>query len=147
MRILAVSSGGGHWIELLRLRPALDGHDVDFVTVQRSYSADVTGSGFHVVRDATQWDLVGLALLALQMLVLVIRIRPDTVVSTGAAPGYFAIRFGKLLRARTIWIDSLANVDEVSRAGRLARRYTDLWLTQWPNLATEDGPEYAGQIL
>ena len=31
-RILAVSSGGGHWVELMRLRPAFEGHDVAFVT-------------------------------------------------------------------------------------------------------------------
>ncbi|MBT8423046.1 MAG: UDP-N-acetylglucosamine--LPS N-acetylglucosamine transferase, partial [Gammaproteobacteria bacterium] len=68
-------------------------------------------------------------------------------VSTGAAPGYFAIRFGKLLGAKTIWIDSLANVEQLSRAGRMAERYSDLWLTQWPDLAGGDGPDYAGQVI
>ena len=29
-RVLAISSGGGHWIQLLRLRPAFAGADVHF---------------------------------------------------------------------------------------------------------------------
>jgi hypothetical protein len=42
-KILAVSSGGGHWIELLRVRPAFEGADVVYVTVRRDYAGDVPG--------------------------------------------------------------------------------------------------------
>jgi len=147
MRVLAVSSGGGHWIELLRLRPAFEGCDVHFVTVQGDYRRDVGGAPFYTVRDATAWTPLGLLRLMVQLAAVMLRVRPDVVVTTGAAPGYLAIVCGKVLRARTVWVDSLANVDELSRAGRLAGRFADLWLTQWPELATEDGPEYAGQVL
>ena len=57
------------------------------------------------------------------------------------------MRFGKLIGARTIWIDSLANVDQLSKAGRMAGPHADLWLTQWPDLAGDNGPDYAGQVL
>ena len=56
MTILAVASGGGHWIELLRLRPAFGDQAVHYVTVQDKYRDDVAGSPFHVVRDATRWQ-------------------------------------------------------------------------------------------
>jgi hypothetical protein len=32
-RFMAVSSGGGHWIQLLRVSPAFSGCDITFVTV------------------------------------------------------------------------------------------------------------------
>src|SRR4051794_23789684 len=64
-----------------------------------------------------------------------LRKRPDVVVSTGAAPGYLAIRGARLLGARTAWIDRVANVDELSLSGRLASARADLCLTQWPRLA------------
>lgn len=145
--ILAVASGGGHWIELLRLRPAFDGHRVDYVTVRGDYRDDVAACGFHQVNDATGWNRLGLIQLLIRIGFIMLKVRPDVVVSTGAAPGYFAIRLGKLLGAKTIWVDSLANVEELSRAGQLAGRYADLWLTQWPKLATDQGPEFAGQVL
>lgn len=146
-RVLAVASGGGHWVQLQRLRPALEHHDVAFVTTNRGYEREVAPSRLHVVNDASRTTKLGLVLLALRMAVILLRERPDVVISTGAAPGYFALRLGRLLGARTIWIDSIANVDEMSMAGRLARPYADLWLTQWPHLASPEGPQFAGAVL
>lgn len=147
LRVLAVSSGGGHWIELLRLVPAFQEHKVSFACVRDDYQADIGSAPFFKLRDATRWNPFGASVLALQVLILVARMRPNIVISTGAAPGYFALRFGKWFGARTIWIDSLANVDEMSRSGAMVGKYADLYLTQWPHLATPKGPSYAGQVI
>ena len=55
-KILAIASGGGHWVQLLRLRAAFEGHDVVFATVDRRYAAQVPGHRFHVFNDATRWQ-------------------------------------------------------------------------------------------
>ena len=146
-RILAVSSGGGHWVQLLRLRPAFEGHSVSYVTVNRVYATDVKDQRFFAVRDATRWNKFGLSILALQILLILLRERPSVVVSTGAAPGYFAVRLGKMLGARTVWIDSIANVEELSLSGQLVGPYADLWMTQWPELARPRGPRYEGSLI
>ncbi len=146
-RVLAISSGGGHWVQLLRLGPAWQGCDVTYVTVNRAYRSDVPDTPFRAINDATRWDRLKLLLMCARILSIVLRVRPDVVVSTGAAPGYFAIRFGRWCGARTVWIDSIANVEEMSMTGRLVRSYADLWLTQWPHLATADGPQYVGAVL
>jgi len=147
MKILAVASGGGHWVQLLRLRPAFVGQHVTYVSVDRAYRAEIGAAPFHVVNDATRWNRFGLIRLAARMLWIVLRKRPDVVVTTGAAPGYFAIMFGRLLGARTTWIDSMANVDRLSLSGEKAGRWADLWLTQWPALAHAGGPRYEGTVL
>lgn len=146
-RILAISSGGGHWVQLLRLRPAFSGDQVSFVTVRRDYQSDVPGERFFVINDATRWDKIGLVRMGIRLAWIMLRVRPHVVISTGAAPGYFAIRLGKLMGARTIWLDSIANVEEISMTGRMVGRHADLWLTQWPHLATEDGPRHVGAVV
>jgi UDP-N-acetylglucosamine:LPS N-acetylglucosamine transferase len=146
-KVLAVASGGGHWMQLMRLLPALNGYEVVFVTVSDSYRRLVPGNRFYAVRDANRWNKFLLIALAGKIAWIVCKERPDAVISTGAAPGYFAIVFGHLLGARTIWVDSIANVERLSMSGRLAGKYADLWLTQWPQLATADGPRYAGAVL
>jgi len=146
-RILAVASGGGHWVQLLRLRPAFSGHHVAFVTVRPEYASELTGEPFYVINDATRWDKLGLLRMALRLLWIVLRERPDVVVSTGAAPGYFALRLGKLLGARTIWLDSIANVEQLSMTGAMLGRHADLWLTQWEHLALPQGPRHLGSVL
>lgn len=145
LKVLAVASGGGHWVQLCRCLPAFAGHDVVCVTVRGAYASEVD-CRLHVVRDATRWSPLAVAVLGLQMLWIVLRERPRIVFSTGAAPGLFGLLWGRLLGARTIWLDSVANVEEISMAGRLAGRWAHLWLTQWPALAKTDGPEYAGAV-
>jgi hypothetical protein len=78
-----------------------------------------------------------------------IKHRPDVVISTGAASGYFALRIGKLFGAKTIWLDSIANAEELSLSGAKVQKHADLWLTQWEHLANpqEGGPEYKGAVL
>lgn len=155
-KVLAVSSGGGHWTELQRLRPAWEGAHVDFVVTDASYRAGVAETAAAsgrpaprvcVVPDANARQKLRLMRLALGMLWVVMRLRPDVVISTGAAPGYFAIRFGKLFGARTVWVDSIANAAEMSLSGKLAQRHCDLWLTQWPHIATATGAVCAGAVM
>lgn len=146
-RILAVASGGGHWVQLLRLRPAFAGCDVTYVTVSAAYRSDVGDARFHVINDATRWDKVGLVKMALTLAWIVLSTRPHVVISTGAAPGYFAIRMARMLGARTIWLDSIANVEEISMTGAIVGKHANLWLTQWPHLARPEGPACKGAVL
>lgn len=144
--LMAVASGGGHWVQLMRLRPVFEGRDVAWVTTQADYRKDVNGP-LHVVRDANLWDKLGLLLLFLQMAWLVVRLRPRVIITTGAAPGFAALLFGRLLGARTIWVDSIANAETLSGSGSRAGRWAHVWLTQWEHLATPEGPHYWGAVL
>jgi cellulose synthase/poly-beta-1,6-N-acetylglucosamine synthase-like glycosyltransferase len=72
---------------------------------------------------------------------------PHKVITTGAAPGFFAVRLGKLLGAQCCWLDSIANAERLSLSGERAGPVADLWLTQWPGLASPHGPHYQGAVL
>jgi hypothetical protein len=147
-KILAISSGGGHWVQLLRLRPAFDGCDVVFATVKEGYRANLApGSEFRLIPDGNRWNKTGLLRAFFAILRLVWRERPDVVISTGASPGYFAIRIGNLFGARTIWVDSIANGEELSLSGQKVGPHAALWLTQWAHLARPQGPHYRGNVL
>lgn len=146
-RVLAVASGGGHWVELMRLMPAFEHEHVTFVTVNSAYRAERPDQKMYIVNDATRWNKLAVLFSAIRILFIMVRERPHVVVTTGAAPGYFAILFGRWLGARTIWVDSLANVEQLSMSGQMAGKHADLWLTQWPHLADSNGPQYAGAVL
>jgi UDP-N-acetylglucosamine:LPS N-acetylglucosamine transferase len=146
-KILAIASGGGHWIQLLRLRPAFIGADVAYASVNASLAADVTGHRFHRFIDANRDQKWALLKQVLQIGWILLIVRPDVIVSTGASCGYVAIRIGRLLGARTLFIDSIANAERLSLSGHMACRHANLMLTQWPHLASSDGPEYQGSVL
>ncbi len=161
VRVLAIASSGGHWIELFRLRPAWDGCDVSYVTTKKGYADEVFKDAkerdlpvprFLTVINANRWQKFRLIGQLLGVLFVLIRIRPHVVISTGASVGFFAIKMGKILGARTIWIDSLANAEELSLSGKLAGASADLWLTQWEDLVGSENPElglpeYKGSVI
>lgn len=147
-KVLAISSGGGHWVQLLRLRPAFEGCDVVYATVREGYRADVgTDADFRVIPDGNRWNKIKLLRSALGVVFLLFSVKPDVIVTTGAAPGYFGVRFGKWLGARVVWVDSVANAEELSMSGEQAGSFVDLWLTQWPHLARDGGPQCFGSVL
>jgi UDP-N-acetylglucosamine:LPS N-acetylglucosamine transferase len=146
-KIMLVSSSGGHWVQLNRLLSAFEDCEKIFVTTESKYRSAVGNNQFLLVPDANRWNKLRIFWLMLIVLKHMLAVRPDVIVSTGAAPGFFAIFFGKKLGAKTIWLDSIANVDELSMSGRMAGKYSDLWLTQWKHLAKPGGPQYVGAVL
>jgi hypothetical protein len=103
---------------------------------------------FYTVSDVTRVSLPKLLVLAPQLIGILLREKPDVVVTTGSAPGLICLALAKVFsRARTVWIDSIANCERLSSSGARARWFADVWLTQWPELATPRGPQYWGAVL
>ena len=92
---------------------------------------------FYKVQDASSWSKINLLVLFFEMIVIVFKERPDVVFTTGAAPGLFGIILGRLFGSKTIWLDSIANYEQLSLSGRLASYFANLHLTQWPHLTNK----------
>lgn len=147
-RILAIASGGGHWVELQRIKPAFDDLNVAYASVYPDYAADVPGHRFYSFRDVSRRDHVGFVVLAFQVLRILTVERPKVVITTGSLPCCITLMFAKyLFGAKTMWIDSIANVQQLSSSGKLAGKFVDVWLTQWPQLANDHGPSHWGAVL
>lgn len=146
-RVLAIASPGGHWVQLRRLARAWEGCEVAWACAGPSLAAEVAPARYHAVPDASRRAPLDVLRLAARVALVLLRERPDVVVTTGAAPGGLAVALGRLLGARTVWIDSVANVERLSLSGRLFGRLCHLWLTQWPHLARRRGPRYRGALL
>lgn len=148
IKVLAVASGGGHLTQLLRLFPSFEGCETYLVTTIDELKCDFSLKKLFVVKDASRKEIFRLIILALQILWIILITRPDVVVTTGAAPGLIALRISKIFGSRTIWIDSIANAEELSLSGCMALKHADMCLTQWPDLARKyTGLMYKGSVL
>ena len=56
-KLLALASGGGHWVQLQRLRPAFADFEIVYVSMFESYAEQVVGSRYYVVPDASRFDI------------------------------------------------------------------------------------------
>lgn len=146
-RLLAIASGGGHWIQLLRLRPAFEEYEVVFVSMLESYAEQVGDARFHLVPDASRFDLKGFAPVFFKALRVILKERPAAIVTTGSAPMLAFIVLGRLFGARTLWVDSIANSERMSSSGRLARKLAHQVVSQWPEVAEAEGVPHWGGVI
>src|SRR3954453_21539602 len=108
-RILAVASVGGHWIQLGRLSEAFVDSDTLYVTTVAGETAPSGDRPVATITDASRNEPWRIILATFQLALLMLRFRPEAVITTGAAPGYVALRLAKLRGCRTVWLDSIAN--------------------------------------
>lgn len=145
-RVLAVASGGGHWVQLQRLAPAFEGTALSYATSGTATAAHVAPAPLYRYPDANARTPLRLLGAVVAVFFIVLRVRPDVVISTGAAGGVLAIVFARLLGARGLFIDSVANASELSLSARLLRRVATV-VSQWPHVAHGAGVGHFGSVL
>ena len=147
-KVLAIASPGGHWIQLNKIcQPLEDRFEVVYVTPGAQYSSAKGSQKVINISDASATSKIKLIPLTFQLLAIFIKERPTAIISTGAAPGAIAFLLAKLLPIKTIWVDSIANVSQLSRSGRMVLKHADLVMSQWESLSNKDSITYKGSIL
>lgn len=146
-KVLIAASKGGHWDQMMVLRDVFAPYRIAYATTDQSLIVDTDGAKAYALRDCNRNTPLLILLSILTNFWVVLRFRPDYVVSTGALPGLFCILFGRALGAETIWVDSVANAERLSMCGRVATHVATVCLTQWEHLARPEGPSYAGSVL
>ena len=136
MKILAVANAGGHFIQLLRLRPAFGDHQVAYLSSIKDFKELVKESTFFQVPDANRSTKLELVKSLFRVARIVRFYKPDVIITTGAALGLLSVVVGRILGIKTIWVDSMANVERISLSGRLASFFVHQAFTQWSQLST-----------
>jgi len=149
MKIALVCSHGGHLTETLRIFPAFDDYEVLFLTYHSSRDEEIRKLGRALFTDnigLNPWRFLRAFLWAWRVLR---NEKPDVILSLGAeiAVPFFCI--GRLLRLRTIFIESWCRVNDLSLTGRLVFPLSDVFLVQWPQLLEKYGPKarYEGAVV
>lgn len=131
----------------MQLRSAFSPHEVHFATTDLNAAEQRGIMDAHILPDCNQNRPIASLICAFVAAWIVLRVRPDVVVSTGAAPGFFCILLGRMTGAKTLWIDSVANAEQLSMCGKLSKTIAHQCLTQWEHLADDRGPLYRGAVL
>ena len=146
MKVLAVSSIGGHWVQLLRLIPAYEGDNVEFASTNKGLASTVAPHKFHYIPDCSRANKISLIKCFLHIVKLIYLVKPDIIITTGAAPGLMAMIAGRFYGMKTIWVDSIANSEKISLSAKIALKFADAVYTQWQHLEG-NGITYKGNVL
>lgn len=139
--VMLVTSSGGHLSHLLELREFWEEHRRVWVSfelpdaVSRLRGEEVVWAHHPTTRNLP--NLLRNLRLAWSELR---RRRPALIISTGAGVAVPFFWLGKLMGARTAYLEVYDRIDSATMTGRLVRRVTDAMLVQWP----EQKSLYAG---
>lgn len=134
MKLLLVSSTGGHLSQLLILRSWWQEHERRWVTFHKGdaistlVDEDVAWAFHPTTRNVR--NFVRNLFLAWR---LMREYRPDLVVSTGAGVALPFFLVARLTGARTVYIEVLDRIDHATLTGALCYPISDLFALQWPD--------------
>lgn len=154
-------SSGGHIIEMEKLVESFDSNNVFLVThkdkflnwstdIKKKYLLGNPLVGKANVNKFLKIILFGLYIfqVSLNELIILLRERPKMIVSTGSAIAVPMFYMGKVLGARTIYIESICRVKTLSMAGKLVYPISSDFLVQWEYLIDKyPKSKYVGTVL
>jgi UDP-N-acetylglucosamine:LPS N-acetylglucosamine transferase len=144
LKICVVSSVGGHLREVLQLREALAAHDV-FYILNDSTPLQLDHRTYRIAHAERDLRVLYNFYEALRILV---RERPQVILSCGAGPAVPVAICGKLLGARVIFIETFGAVERPTLTGRILYRIADHFFYQWEPLSRYyPKGTYAGTIF
>jgi len=149
MKICITASAGGHLTQLLKLSESWQEYETFYVTTSDVVREKLQKYGkAYTVGECNREHPFLVILVLIRCIKTILRERPDVVISTGAAVGCIVCFLSKLLGAKVVWVDSIANVELVSLSGRMVRHIADLFLVQWPELVEQySNVEYVGAVI
>lgn len=130
VRICLVSSSGGHWEQLKKLKPLVDKYGGFFVTERTPFVED---GPYLMVQTDLKDRLMPLKMIvnAAHALAIWAKERPDVVVTTGTMVAYPFYLLTVLLRKKFVFIETFGRSNEPTVAGKLMQKHADLFFVQW----------------
>jgi len=149
MKICIVCSAGGHFLEAFQLKPILKKHETLWVTFKKedtmSLLKDENVFWAHYPTQRNLKNLVKNFILAYKMYKTT---DIDMIISTGAGVAVSFFILAKLFKKKTIFIESIARIKNLSLTGGIIYRFSDLFLVQWPELQVKfPKAVYKGRLL
>lgn len=152
LKVCVGASSGGHMTELLGLLATVGNWPTQpsvYVTTREIWAKKLYELGpTYLVGECDRNKPLSIVATAWRALWFVLRERPDVIITTGSLPIAIVCMLAKLLTgAKFVWIDSVAQLDDLSMSGKMVMKRADLFLTQWPEVAARyPKAQYVGEL-
>jgi UDP-N-acetylglucosamine:LPS N-acetylglucosamine transferase len=147
MKIAIACNDGGHLTEAQLLSEAFDGHETFYLTYDslRGRQLDQPKYLFHTIGLNPLYMLLAFV----RLVPVLLRERPDMVVTTGGEIAIPTVVLSSLFGIETLYVESWCRIRTRSGAGRVAYHLADTFLVQWPQLRDVYGEKarYEGAVI
>lgn len=136
-KILMVASSGGHLEEALALKPLKDTYHTILVTEKTDYKVNYWQDELYLMPQVNRKELkswFAFIKVFFTSIKILLKEKPDVVLSTGAMISFPSLLIGKLLGKKIIFIECMFNVDAPTMTGKMVYPFADLFIVQWEEM-------------
>ena len=140
-RILFVSSTGGHLSELMQLKPLFSRFEYYIVTektrnnksLKKEYDNNISFLLYGTKRNPFMYFFIFLFNIFKSFMIF-LKQKPSMVVTTGTHTAVPMCYIAKLFKKKVVYIETFANRNTKTMAGRLVYPIADLFVVQWEEM-------------
>lgn len=135
-KICFIASSGGHFEQLMMLKPLMKKHRSFIVTEKTNYSVN-TDEKVYYLKQVNRHEIKFIPLMILntfKSLKIFLKEKPDVVISTGALSVIPICIISKVFRKKIIFIESFAKITSPTLTGKLIYKFADRFYIQWETL-------------
>lgn len=129
-KLCLVSSSGGHWEQLQKLKPLIEKYDGFLVTEKTQFRVDTQ---YYMIQTDLKDKLMLPKMLinGARAVKIWIKEKPDFVITTGTMVAYPFYLLAVLFHKRFIFIETFGRANMPTVAGKLMEKHSDLFIVQW----------------
>lgn len=140
-KILFISSTGGHFSELMQLKPIMDKCTKHIVTentfgnydLKNKYKKEISFLVYETKKRPLRYIFV-LLINCFISLYIYLKFRPQMIITTGTHTAIPMCFIGKTLGSKVIYIETFANKLSKTQTGKLIYYIADLFIVQWEEM-------------
>nr|QCO71484.1 Glycosyltransferase [Streptococcus suis] len=136
-KICFAASSGGHYEQLLMLKPLMKKYDSFILTEKTKYSAEVKNvKSYYLLQVNRREKLFIIKMLwnSFKSIFFFIKESPDVVITTGVLSTIPMCLIAKLCGRKLIYIESFAKINSPTETGKLLYRFADRFYVQWETM-------------
>lgn len=135
LKVCLVGSSGGHLTHLYMLKPFWEKKERFWVTFDKEDARSLlTGEKFYPAYYPSNRSAKALLINTWRALRILIKEKPDLIISSGAAVAVPFFWIGKICGAKTIYIEVFDRIDSSTLAGKLCYPVTDRFIVEWDEM-------------
>lgn len=136
-KICFVASTGGHFQQLMMLKPLMERYDSFIVTEKTEYTTNSIGVKQYYLLQVNRRELTFIFKMLINIfksLNIFLKEKPDVVISTGVLATIPICIITKIFNKKLIYIESFAKINSSTLTGKLLYKYADQFYIQWEEL-------------
>ena len=135
MKVIFAASSGGHYAQLLQLRPAMKKCESVIITEKTDSIRKEKNMYLLKQTNRREWNCFFYELYNLfYSIYILIKERPDMIVTTGVLAVIPLCLMGKLVGAKLVYIESFAKIKSGTMTGKFLYRFADKFFVQWESM-------------